>query len=118
MDAPTGMGDAAVHQAAVAVLAVHIIQIAKSVPFLSFLQNPAYAKTAAAALVLVSAAGVKFQMEGTVMGGGHLELAWPMLSELMDTIEHLTLQWGFQEFYYTMRYKRGEDPTPVSGVKE
>jgi hypothetical protein len=94
------MMDSLPHQVAAGIAVAHVIEYLKNIPGFKWLQNPVAAKIAASVGIVVAAAGVHLQMEGTIDGGGRIMLAWPMLSAMADGIEHMILQWAIQEGYY------------------
>lgn len=98
------------HQAAVAAMFAHAIQLLKNVPGFKWLNNGTAAKLFGAFAAFIGTLGVHWQLTGSLVEGGQIILAWPMLSVMMEGVEHLALQWVMQEFYYQQAVKPAKTP--------
>jgi hypothetical protein len=109
----SSMLNATLHQAAVAVIAAHVMQWLKKLPYMDWLGNPLVARFMAGIAVVIGALGVHIQLSGTLESGGSFTLAWPMLSVMIDGAEHLVIQWVIQERYY-QKFLKPQASIPVT----
>ncbi len=100
----------ALNQAAIAVIAVHFIEMLKRSKLFPWIDEHSDKLNRAISflIALLTSAGLQFAFSGSLESGGSLEIKWQAAAKIWQAIAHTALQGGLQQIYYTQGIKKPE----------